>query len=402
MKTRTLALCALLLSGLTGFAQSNFSGFNYQAVVRDANGDPLPDQNVGVQLVISCGSLQPYVEDHAVTTDAHGLMDLVIGEGTPVFGSAPFNTIDWSGCGTWTWNVTVSMDITGGTNYSLVGSQQMKAVPFALNALSTTNQPPTGWALQGSDLLNTNTGNVGIGTSTPAHKLDVQGAINAGGGLYVGDQQTITYDGAGRTEFFDEGGNEHMEFNGYNTTFGGQPTYITDQLAIGLDPALETPAADLHVKGTCRLEDGSQGAGRVLTSDASGNAAWTTVVTSGSYTPTLSGSTGFVSLTTMGCEYSRVGALVNVLCTTGASAHNFGAGTNTVNLSVPADLPVANVQSYPAVNGTFASDHYRNGSDTSIGLVSYNNTSSVKLMIKNSSSFVASAYCSFMYKTSAP
>ncbi|HMQ77789.1 MAG TPA: hypothetical protein PKE21_17040 [Flavobacteriales bacterium] len=255
-------------------AQTNFSGFNYQAVVRDTNGDPLPNQNVGVQLVISCGILQPYVEDHSVTTDANGLMDLVIGEGTPVFGSAPFNTIDWSGCGTWTWNVTVSMDITGGTNYSLLGSQQMKAVPFALNALSTANPPLTGWALVGNDVHNTNTGNVGVGTSTPAHKLDVQGSINAGGGLYVGDEQTITYDGAGRTEFFDEAGIEHMEFNGYNTTFGAQPTYITDQFAIGLDPALELPAADLHVKGTFRLEDGNEAAGKVLTSDADGNASW--------------------------------------------------------------------------------------------------------------------------------
>lgn len=255
-------------------AQNNFSGFNYQAVVRDANGDPMPNQNVGVQLVISCGILQPYVEDHSVTTDANGLMDLVIGEGSPVFGSAPFNTIDWSGCGTWTWNVAVSMDITGGTNYSLVGSQQMKAVPFALNAMSTANPPLTGWALVADDVFTTHPGNVGIGTNTPAHKLDVQGAINAEGGLYVGDQQTITYDGAGRTEFFDEAGNEHLEFNGYNTTLGAQPTYITDQFAIGLDPALELPAADLHLKGTFRLEDGLQASGKVLTSDADGNASW--------------------------------------------------------------------------------------------------------------------------------
>ncbi|MEZ4739075.1 MAG: hypothetical protein R2818_06885 [Flavobacteriales bacterium] len=273
MRTIT-TLLLLLLATAALHAQSNFSGFNYQAVVRDTNGDPLPDQNVGVQLVLSCGSLQPYVEDHMVTTDANGLIELVIGEGSPVFGSAPFSTIDWSGCGTWTWNVTVSMDITGGTNYSLVGSQQMKAVPFALNTLSTASQPPTGWTLAGDDVHNTNAGNVGVGTNTPAHKLDVQGVINAGGGLRVGDAQAINNDGFGRMELFDTDEVKHIEFNTFNTIFGEQPTYITDQLGVGLDPAVESASADLHVKGSFRLEDGSEGAGKVLTSDADGNASW--------------------------------------------------------------------------------------------------------------------------------
>ncbi len=37
------------------------------------------------------------------------------------------------------------------------------------------------------------------------------------------------------------------------------------------------PTATLHVNGTTRLVDGTQGAGKVLTSDASGNATWQTV-----------------------------------------------------------------------------------------------------------------------------
>ena len=36
------------------------------------------------------------------------------------------------------------------------------------------------------------------------------------------------------------------------------------------------PSANLHVAGTTRLVDGTQGAGKVLTSDASGNASWAT------------------------------------------------------------------------------------------------------------------------------
>jgi len=37
-----------------------------------------------------------------------------------------------------------------------------------------------------------------------------------------------------------------------------------------------TPTAKLHVNGTFRLVDGTEGAGKVLTSDASGNASWQT------------------------------------------------------------------------------------------------------------------------------
>jgi hypothetical protein len=40
-----------------------------------------------------------------------------------------------------------------------------------------------GWALNGNDLANTNSGNVGIGTSTPASALDVNGTIKGGGVL---------------------------------------------------------------------------------------------------------------------------------------------------------------------------------------------------------------------------
>ncbi|MEZ4740807.1 MAG: hypothetical protein R2818_15955 [Flavobacteriales bacterium] len=46
-------------------------------------------------------------------------------------------------CGTWTWNVTVSMDITGGTNYSLVGSKLMKAVHAAcVDSNDSVARPP--------------------------------------------------------------------------------------------------------------------------------------------------------------------------------------------------------------------------------------------------------------------
>ena len=44
------------------------------------------------------------------------------------------------------------------------------------------------WGLSGNDIYNTNSGNIGIGTTTPSYKLDIQGGgnINAAGGLCIG------------------------------------------------------------------------------------------------------------------------------------------------------------------------------------------------------------------------
>ena len=239
-------------------------------------------------------------------------------------------------------------------------------------------------------------GNVGIGTTVPQQRLDVQG--NA---LVRGTE----FDSIGDSAVLYVGDTDSRVQNTYGTglqlyTYPGSSPAITIETGtnnVGI--GTELPVAKLDVAGNVRIADGTQGAGKVLTSDASGNAAWSTVVSSGTYTPTLSGATGFVSPGTMECTYSRVGPLVTVACSRAANVQEFGAGTNTVNLSLPPGLPVV-FTGRPT--GTFASDHYRNGTDTSIGLVTYNNSTSVKLMIKNSSPGLASAYCSFTYNTDAP
>ncbi len=364
----------ILLTGL--FTRSElsaqyqyFTSMPYQGVARDPSGNPVANQTISVRFQLQYGLSDAYIETQSLVTNAFGVFSAQIGAGTPVGGTFPsFDAIDW--WGGFTAGLQVWIDITGGTSYVQAGTTSLRSVPFAVMAEQS-------FALRDSVLYASAfpdgvymkpNAKMGLGTTTPQSVLDVEGGTSIG----------AAYSGT--------------------TAAPANGLLVEGNVGIGNN----NPQAKLHVTGTTRLVDGTQGAGKVLTSDANGDVTWSTVVSSGAYTPTFSSTTGFVSIPTCGCEYNRVGTLVHVVCTTGASAMNFAAGSNTVNMTVPAALPVANVLSLGLVNGTFSSDHYRNGAQTTNGTVSQNNASTVRLTMRGSTAGLASAYWDFTYKTSAP
>ena len=88
---------------------------NYQAVARDAGGNILANQTVGLRLSILAGSgagTAVYVETQTTSTNQFGLFTIAIGSGTIVTGT--FSTINWSTGLYW---LKVEMDATGGANY---------------------------------------------------------------------------------------------------------------------------------------------------------------------------------------------------------------------------------------------------------------------------------------------
>lgn len=192
MNIRPLPFLLLMATALSASAQTNYSGINYQAVVRNAAGDPVANQAVSLRLHIQEGLITGYVETHSTTTDAQGQVSVVWGQGTPEGGSfwPTFDDVPWNGGGTKTYQVYV--DITGGTNYAFLGSGQFKSVPFAMHAL--TSGSAAGWSLSGNDLLNTNTGNIGIGTAVPEGKLHLfgQGTFGTGTRIIFGDDYFST------------------------------------------------------------------------------------------------------------------------------------------------------------------------------------------------------------------
>lgn len=116
-------------------AQSTPNAFNYSAMARYFNGQPISTNSIGVQITIlktSQTGAPQYCENHIVTTDVFGLFNLKIGGGTIQSGS--IETIDWS---TDNYYIKMGIDTSGGTNFLTSSITQMLSVPYALYAKTT-------------------------------------------------------------------------------------------------------------------------------------------------------------------------------------------------------------------------------------------------------------------------
>ena len=123
-------LIFLLLPLLT-FAQSP-EGFNYSAVIRDAQGNIEANVSVSIEISILVGTsngLSIYTETHSLITDAYGVISLLVGSGNVQSGA--FNNISWSSNPHF---LKVGVDINGGSNYNIVGTTQIMSVPYALHS----------------------------------------------------------------------------------------------------------------------------------------------------------------------------------------------------------------------------------------------------------------------------
>ena len=132
MKKRVQLLIVLLSLGCVAFAQVP-QFVCYQAVATDPSGRELISQNIKMRLTVlksSTAGSEEWVEMQNVTTDGFGLFDLMIGNGTRTSGAQTvFGNIKW---GSDKYFLKVEMDVTGGNNFVLMGTNQLVSVPYAL------------------------------------------------------------------------------------------------------------------------------------------------------------------------------------------------------------------------------------------------------------------------------
>ncbi|AXG71657.1 hypothetical protein KORDIASMS9_03914 [Kordia sp. SMS9] len=132
---RKIALLLLYLVAVQTLHSQSPEKINYQAIIKDSNGNLVSNQNIAIQININqttANGTTVYSETHAVTTSDDGLIALQIGDGTT---TDNFSAISW---GSNTYFLNVAVDLNNGTNYSDLGTQQLVSVPYALHAVTST------------------------------------------------------------------------------------------------------------------------------------------------------------------------------------------------------------------------------------------------------------------------
>lgn len=127
MKKKFTIVAILLFSIL--FAQAP-AGFNYQAIVKNAEGQLILNQNVNFRFSIKQGSSTStplFIETHQVSTDNKSQVNLIIGQGTASIGSLA--QIDWS-----LTPLYLGVELNIGNGYITVSTNDLISVPYALYA----------------------------------------------------------------------------------------------------------------------------------------------------------------------------------------------------------------------------------------------------------------------------
>ena len=194
--TLLLACCFSLLTVVK--AQIPPNAFNYSAVARGPQGQPIASQNIGIRFSIlkssATGSAQ-YVETHQSTTDAFGLFNLVIGNGTIQSGN--FGSITWEADN---YFLKVELDAQGGINYFNMGTVKFLSVPYALYAknsggiLGGTNIGITSISSNGDTLYLSN-GQIFVNSSGNSNGIFISSISSNGDTLHLSNGQTFVAGG---------------------------------------------------------------------------------------------------------------------------------------------------------------------------------------------------------------
>jgi microcystin-dependent protein len=151
----------LLFVALSVYGQGNSGfGFNYQAVVRGADGFVLPSASVELRFSLLPGQYATeasWVETHNVTTDTYGVVGVTVGKGVKAGGIvATFANVNFAAVHYW-----LKVEIKEGGDYRELSYSALASVPYAepvSNAVSapvgsvmpfagSADNVPAGWLL---------------------------------------------------------------------------------------------------------------------------------------------------------------------------------------------------------------------------------------------------------------
>ncbi|MBI5218118.1 MAG: hypothetical protein HY958_04230 [Bacteroidia bacterium] len=261
MKTILLSLVFCIICAICNeniFAQSP-NAFSYQAVVRNSSGTVIPNQNVSFRINILQGSSTGspvYSEEHSATTNPFGLVNLEIGNGTNSSGN--FSTIDW---GNNTYYIKVELDINAGNNYTVMGTNQLLSVPYALYSPGNY-KAGNGISISNDTIKNTSPNQ--LVTLTDGSGISITGTYPDFTITNTNPDQTITLNGIGATTVTGTYPNFTIHSTDSNTTYnagtginisGGTITNTTPDQSITLSGTGATTVTGTYPNFTINSTD---------------------------------------------------------------------------------------------------------------------------------------------------
>ncbi len=243
--------------------------FNYQGVARNASGAPYASQAIQVKSTVRTGAPAggiEYSETRSTTTNAFGLFNLQIGSAGATVHYGAFATINWQ-LGIKFLQTEISVN---GQPFIDLGTTQIMSVPYALHSRETKDLilPFTKTSSLTGDLLSiTNTDGLGAGSA-------IRGHSNSGKAVY--GSSTTGYGG-----YFQSTDGDALY--AYSTNKWGLRAISSATSGYAVYASNINSGYALGVSGNLRIFGGNTnpGVGKVLTSDANGNATWQPSAASG-------------------------------------------------------------------------------------------------------------------------
>ena len=184
-------LMVLLINAFVAAHAQSPQQFNYQAVARGANGQPLANTNIKARLSIrhnnADGSIV-YSETRDITTNAFGLFSIAVGSGGAGSVTGNFSQIDWAGGGKF---LQTEIQLPQTNQFLNMGTTQIMSVPYALqseNTLKLQGRPVSGAAPANGQVLKWNGNTWAAGDDQVGGQgnffLPYAGALNNGSTLF--------------------------------------------------------------------------------------------------------------------------------------------------------------------------------------------------------------------------
>ncbi len=282
---KLLLIIILSILGTALFAQTP-QKMSYQAVIRDGGGLLVSKTQIGMQINIRQGSPSGnvvYTEIQTPTTNANGLVSIEIGAG------AGFSTINWASDSYYIETKTAVVPPL--TTYTITGVSQLLSVPYALhtktaeNVTGTITETDPLWTTASVNYYTKNNMQTSGSSQLHFNNLTNKPTTLAGYGITNAMNTSHAANGITATNITNwttaYGWGNHatagylLNYTETDPTWNGTANQTGDIGRTGnVGIGTTTPTQKLDIDGQVRIRGGAPGAGKVLTSDANGNATW--------------------------------------------------------------------------------------------------------------------------------